>query len=119
EGLELARLERPQEHRLSGQMQIANLVQKNHAAIGFLEGATPVGDRSREASLRVTEQLADREVPILVLRAVDRDVRPSLGRAQQINGLGQPFLADAAFTSNQHRLTVAGRFEELRLQIEQ
>ena len=87
ERLELAGLQRPQQHRLRGRVQIADFVEEDHAAVGFFERAPPIGDGAGEAAPGVAEQLADGEVAVLMLRTVHRDVGPALLRAEQIDRL--------------------------------
>ena len=67
----------------------------------------------------MAEQLADREVAVLVLRTVDGNERLALRLAEEEDGLREQFLARAALAGNQHRLAVAGDLLQFRQRLEQ
>src|SRR5688572_33331528 len=70
----LTELERAEERRLDIQRKLTNLVEEERPAIGFVEGAAPGVDRTRERALLVTEQLAEHELAA-DRSAVDRHER--------------------------------------------
>ena len=71
-----------------------------------LEASLPVRDGPRERPLPVAEQLAHRQIAVLVLRAVDGHEGPAAARAQQVEGLGEGLLPGAALADDEHGLVV-------------
>src|SRR5262245_11547320 len=94
DGLDRALLERAEQLHLRGQRQLADLVQKQRAAMGLDELAgVPLG-RAREGALLVAEQ--DRLDEIVGDRAaIDRDERLCLALAAAMDGAREHLLADA------------------------
>jgi hypothetical protein len=98
----LARLQRAQEPHLEVGRDLADLVEKQRPAVRQLEVPAPRLDRAREGPAHVTEQLALDQV-LGDGRAVDRhEGARRTARADAVQRLRQHFLADSAFTQEEH-----------------
>lgn len=95
--------EDPQQHRLGRHRQLADLVEKQHAALRILEHATMVGRRTRERPATMPEQFTRKQLPIVILRTVHRQEGQPVPGAQQIQGTRKQLLARPRFTGDQHR----------------
>ncbi len=100
--LDLALLQRAQQHRLQLQRQVADLVEEERAAVGDLELAGAVARGAGEGAGDVAEELA-RGDRLGQRRAVDLDQR--LGAAQRlvVQVPRDQFLADAGLAGDEHR----------------
>jgi hypothetical protein len=58
QALDLPRLQRAQQARLHGQVQLADLVEEDGPAVGLLEGAGPIAGDARERPARAAVELA-------------------------------------------------------------
>ena len=99
---DLSFAQRAQQDRLPLRRQLPDLVQEHDAAVGRLEDAPLVRHGAGKASLPVAEQLADAQLPILILRAVHADERRAPPRGQQIQRAREQFLARSCFAGDQH-----------------
>jgi len=90
-------LEDAQQLGLQLERQLADLVEKDRAAIGRLECALPGRVRAGERTALVTEQLA-LEQRRRKRSAVDDDERPVLAAALAVDRLRGSFLASAGLT---------------------
>src|SRR5581483_4942737 len=108
EALDLPLLERAEELRLEARVHLADLVEKEGAAVGLLEAADPPAVGARERALLVTEELRLEER----LRhggAVHLDERPARPLALRVDRVGDDLLAGAALALDEDRRLAAGR----------
>src|ERR1035438_3470547 len=102
EAAEFALFDDTEELGLGPRRHFADFVQKQRAPVGQLEATgSPLG-RAGKCALFVAEDLAFDE-RFRDGRAVDRDKRTRLARAQVMQGAGHQFLACAAFAGDEHR----------------
>ena len=99
--LELALLQRAQQLRLQVERQLADLVEKQRAAVGELEPSLLQAERAGERALLVAEELG-LEQRLGQRRAVDRHERPGGARAVAVHGARDELLAGAALAADQH-----------------
>src|SRR5262249_61286444 len=102
DALEPLLLERAEDLRLEGKRQVADLVEKQRAAMRQLELAGLPVLRAREGALLVAEQFR-LEQGFGYRRAVDGDERPIGARAQRMQCASEQLLAGAALALEQHR----------------
>src|SRR5690625_3865842 len=95
-------LQGAQQFRLHRQRHLADLVQKERAAVGQLELAGTILSGTRERPLGVTEQLAFHQV-FRQRRAVDVNQWRIRSVGLRVQMTGNNFFADAGFTGNQYR----------------
>ena len=100
--LELALLQDAQQLGLQLRSQLADLVEKNGAALGHLELALFLRHGSGEGALLVSEQLAFQQ-RLGEGGAVDGDEGLGRARAEAVQGAGHQFLAGAGFAEDEHR----------------
>ena len=100
DGLNLAVLQEPQEHRLHPQAHFGDLVQEDGAAMGLLQHADLVAVSVREGAFDVAEQLR-LEQRLRNAGAVDRHERLTGATGVAVNELCDEVLADAALAGNQ------------------
>ena len=84
------------------QRQFADFVQEQGATIGFLEAADLAVECAGEGAALMAEQFRFDEI-LGNRAAIDRDQRLLRARAGGVDGIGDDFLADAAFPLDQHR----------------
>ena len=101
-------LERAQNLRLQRQRQVADLVEKQRAAVRQLELAGLARHRAGEGALLVAEELGLEQV-VGNRRAVDRHERAVGPRAQRVQRPREQLLARAALPFEQHRRIRARR----------
>jgi hypothetical protein len=99
--------QRPQQHRLRAGRQVGNLIEEHDPGVGLSECAPVVGHRPGEAPPDVAEQLADREIAVLILRTADRDERRTLTRFEQGDRAGDVFLSRSALPGDEHGFAIA------------
>jgi hypothetical protein len=99
--VDLPLLDRPQQLRLQANIHLADLIEQQGAAMGFLELADPPRGRSGEGPLFMAEKLGLEEV-FRNGGTVDRDQRSGVAAALAVNMPGDHFLARAAFAGDQH-----------------
>ena len=97
---ERAVLQKPQQFGLERLAHVADFVQKNRAAIGFLDAAGFLFHRAGESALFVAEQFAFQE-GFRNGGAIDADVIVRAPLAQAVQRAGDEFLARAAFAQDQ------------------
>src|SRR5690606_26495157 len=102
DALERAFLEHAQQLALELERDLADLVEKQRAAVGELEAADAVAQRTRKRTAHVTEKLALEQVP-RDRRAVHADQRALAPRARIVDRARDQFLARARFACDQHR----------------
>src|SRR5213078_2546122 len=100
-------LQRAEDLRLQRERQVANLVEKQRAAMRHLELARLAGNRARERALLMTEELRLEE-RLGNRRAVDGDEWGLGPRAQRVERPREQLLAGAAFPFDQHRRVGGG-----------
>ena len=96
-----ALLQDAQELRLQLRRHFRYLVEKQRATVGKLEAAAAQGDRARERSSLVAEQLAFHQLR-RDRRAVDRHERARGAGRQAVQFPGDAFLAGARLAQDQH-----------------
>ena len=101
DALERHLLEHAQQLGLDLQVDVADLVEEERAAVGLLEPADAVAVGAGERPLDVAEQLA-LEQALREGRAVDLDERPCRAGAGGVDRRGQQLLARAALAADQH-----------------
>ena len=94
--------QKPQQLGLERAAHVANLVQKNGAAVRLLDAARFLFDRTGEGALLVTEQLALQQ-RLGNGGAVDPDVGGLAAFTQGVQRAGDQFLARAALAEDEHR----------------
>ena len=94
--------ERAQELDLEARRHLADLVEEERAAVGFLEQALLVRGRARERALDVAEELRLEE-RLGKRRAVDGDEGPARARARVVDCLGDHLLAGSRLAVDEHR----------------
>ena len=107
--LELPLLKKPQQLGLQFLRDIADLVEKNRAAMGqfYLTGLTPV--RAGKRPLFMAEQFALQEF-LRQTHRVDSDKGPIFSFTPVVNGPSKDFFAGSAFAEEQDRCTAAAAF---------
>ena len=95
-------LEHAQQLRLELQRQLADLVEKDRAAVGHLESARLRRVRAGKRPALVPEELALDERR-RERAAVDHDEAPVAPRAVAMNGTGDQLLAGAGLAKQEHR----------------
>jgi hypothetical protein len=95
-------LERAQELGLKAWRHLADLIEQERPAMGFLEQALLVRGRARERALDVAEELRLEE-RLGERRAVDGDEGPARALARVVDGLGDQLLARSRLTVDEHR----------------
>ena len=100
--IDLALLQRAQQLDLGVERQLADLVEEQRAAVGFLELADALVDGAGERALLVAEQDALDQV-LGDGAAVDGDERLAGALALALDGARDQLLADAAFALDQDR----------------
>ena len=103
---DLPRLQRAQQAGLRLQRHIANLIEKQRAAMGLLKFAGVARDGAGERALLMPEQLAFDQLGGNG-GSVDRHERPVFAVAQLMDRLGHQFLAGPAFAQHQHGQIIA------------
>jgi hypothetical protein len=93
----LVPVERAKELGLRLERQIADLVEKERASLGFGEGAIATGMGPGERAAFVSEQLALDELA-RQCRHVDRDERPCSARPFEVERAGDELLARSALS---------------------
>ena len=101
DALELALLQDAQELGLKCGRYLADLVEKNRAAMGQLEAALPRRDGACESALLMAEQLG-LDHAFGQGGAIDLDEGLALARRKFVDRPGEKFLAGACFTADQH-----------------
>ena len=101
ETVELALLEDPEKLHLDGGGDLADLVEKDRAAIGELEPSLASALRAGVRAPDMTEELAGDEL-LGQGRAVDADERAVLPAAGVVDRPGDELLAGPALTAHQH-----------------
>jgi hypothetical protein len=101
DAVDLALLDGAQQLGLQAGVHLADFVQQQGAAVGFLELADAAGDGAGEGALLVAEQLALEQV-LGDGGAVDADEGP-VGARTWVDVAGHDFLTDAAFAGDQDR----------------
>ena len=86
--LNLAILEKPQQHRLHARAHLPDLVEEERAAVGLLQLAQPIPVSAGEAAAHVTEEFRLQEV-LWETGAVDRDETPSAREATRRESRGR------------------------------
>jgi hypothetical protein len=89
--------------------QVANFVEKNYASIGCFEEAGVIRMSTRKTTAQVPEQLANSDITITILRAVDANERLVRAVAHEVTSFCEQFFADPTFSSDQDRLIKAGK----------
>ena len=102
QSLEGAILQHPQQFGLQLERELADLVEKQRAAIGDLEPSALPGHRARVRTLLATEQLAFDQRPGQ-RRAIDTDQQPIPSLAALMHGFREELLARARLAVQQHR----------------
>jgi hypothetical protein len=111
--LDLALLEDAQQLGLQRDVELADLVEEDRAAVGLLEAAEVLADRAGEAALLVAEQrrldqlLGDRA-------AVEHDERLGLARRRVVHRARDHLLAGAGLAGDQHGQLAGRHLLELR-----
>jgi hypothetical protein len=105
----LAFFQNPQQFRLHRHRHVADLVQKQRSAVGFLKLADLVVQCAGQASLAVAEQFALNQF-FGNSRAVDLDEGLAGAGAGGVDRVRDQFLARAAFSENEHA-PVGGRHQ--------
>ena len=95
DAVELAVAEHAQQTRLQVEGHVADLVEKQRAAVGLLEAAAAHGLRAGEGAALVAEQFALQQV-LRDRRGVDGHERPAGARAVLVQRARHQFLARAA-----------------------
>ena len=80
---------------------LADLVEEERAAVGELEAADAVLDRTGERAAHVAEELALEQLA-RDRAAVDAHERTVLARAAGVHGVGDELLADARLAQHEH-----------------
>ena len=101
DALELPLLQHAQQLALQLERDLADLVEKQRAAVGQFEPADAVAQRAGEGALDVAEELALEQFA-RDRRAVDPDQRPVAAAARLVDGARDQFLAGAGFAGDQH-----------------
>ena len=99
-------LQRAQQLDLHGQWHVADLIEKQRAAVGLLEHALLGSCGASECAFLVTEQLGFEQA--FGERATVDGNKGLVGTSQLVQGLCHTFLADAGFARDQDR-GLAGR----------
>ncbi len=99
--LQLAGLEEAEQQTLHAQRHLSDFVQENRALVSHFELARLVAIRAGETAFDVPEQFG-LEKGFGKTGAVDWRERPGGASTEGVNGLGNDFLAHAAFTGNQN-----------------
>src|SRR6185436_17184045 len=107
DALERLLLERAQDLRLQRQRQIADFIEEQRAAVRELELPRLALRRAGEGALLVAEELGLEQV-LGNRRAVDRDKRPVVARAERVEGAREQLLAGAALALEEHRRVGGG-----------
>ena len=94
-------LQDAQHLRLRGETHVANLVEKQRPAVGLLELARAVGDRSGKRALDVTEQLTLDQLA-RDRRTVHLHKRPLRARRLRVHRARDELLTGPVFSGNQH-----------------
>ena len=97
-----ALLQDTQQFDLHVQRQVADLIEKNRAAVGQLETSHAVGHGTRESAFAVAEKLAFEQI-LGNRRAIDGHKVAVLAQGLVMQGARHQFLAGAAFPGDQHR----------------
>ena len=97
-----AGLQKPQQLDLQGLRHIADLVQKQRAAVGGFNQAFLAHMRAGERAFFVAEQFALEQI-VRQARAIDDHERPALTPAGLVHGMRKQLLAGARFAQQQHR----------------
>ena len=101
DALNLAGLEKPQQHPLHAGAGLADLVHEGRAAVRELEDARAIAVRTRETPAHVPEQLRF-EQRLRERGTIDvHEPRPP-ARAPFVDQIGDDFFADAAFPGDQN-----------------
>src|SRR5262245_37231005 len=101
QAFELALLKDPQELGLELDRNLADFVEEDRPAVGELESADPLADRTRERSLLVSEQLT-LEKARGNRGAIQLDERVVTASAQLMDRSRDQFLARSGLAGNQH-----------------
>src|SRR5262245_30146515 len=83
-----------------------DFIEKDRAAVGSLESAGPVVDRTRRCAARMTKQLAFRQA-FAKRAAIDANKRTITALAKVMNRMGDKLLSSAGLAQKQHRRTGA------------
>src|SRR5690606_2478786 len=109
--LVFALLENAQQLALQIERNLADLVEKDRAAVRELKPPDPVAVRAGERALHVPEELA-RETLVRGRRAVDLDERALAARASGMDHVRDELLTDAGLALDQHaRRRLRDRFQ--------
>jgi hypothetical protein len=107
DALEGLPLQDAQQLGLDLEVDVADLVEEQRAAVGLLEPPDAVAVGAGEGPLDVAEQLALQQA-LRQGRAVDLDERAAGARAGGVDRLGQELLAGAALAPDQHGRAAGG-----------
>src|SRR6185312_9419432 len=91
----------PKQLGLQARRQIADLIEKESAALGDLDAAGLIPDRAREGALGVTKQLA-REQLLGECRTIDGDEGAIASLALEVHGARKHALARPALAPEEH-----------------
>ena len=92
--------EEAEEFGLEGAAHVADFIQEDGAAVGFLDAAEFLADGAGEGAFFVAEEFAFQEV-FGDGGAIDADVILLAAAAQAVEGAGDEFLAGAAFAQDE------------------
>ena len=111
--LEGALLDHAQELRLQDRRQLADLIEKEGAAVGEREHAVALGDSTRKGAALVTEKFAPGQFRHDG-RAVKHHDRPLvLARVQVMHQMRDQFFSRTALAGQQHaRIRILCRFDD-------
>src|SRR5436190_1350415 len=102
DAIECSLLQDAQDLHLKGGSHVADLVEEERAEVGSLEQARLVGDRARERTALVTEQLGVEQV-VVERRAVRHDEPVLAPRRVIVNRARDELLARSVLALDQHR----------------
>src|SRR5687767_8351508 len=111
DALELVMLQHTQQLRLEMRRELANLVEKDSAAVGDLEPALLERMRAGERAPLVAEELAFEE-RLGQRRAVDGDEWTARPMAVLVNGARGQFLSRTGLPADQHRAVGGGELPD-------
>ena len=111
----LAVLEHAQQLGLRARRQLADFVEEQRAAVGFLEEAGALADRAGEGAAGVAEQLGLEQI-VGERRAVDRAQAAVAPRPEPMHAARDQLLAAAALAFDEHWKRRARRAQDRRPQ---
>src|SRR6185369_14300707 len=116
DGAHFPRLGHAQQLHLQRKWHVADLIEEERALVRGDEESPLVGDRARERSLHVTEELA-LEQRLRDRAAVDRDEGLVRAHTRAVDRTREQFLARAALALDQHARIAGGHALRLRQEI--